>query len=81
MERKEINSLIKIYGLSFLCALPIIIALDVLISAYVSLVVLTVIDVIILLLATVVGYIIVEKRKQSIARKREEFLANNNKNA
>ncbi len=79
MNRKEISGLTKIYALSFLCAIPIIILLDILISKYVSTTVLTVIDVILLLLSAVVGYIIAEKRKQKIARKREEFLANKQK--
>ncbi len=78
MERKEIMRLTKIYGLSFLCALPIIILIDVLISNYISLFVLTLIDIVILLASAVLGYIIAEKRKQYIAKKREEFLANKN---
>lgn len=76
MNRKEISELTKIFGLSFLCAIPIIIILDILISNYVSTTVLTIIDVIILLISAIVGYTIAEKHKQKIARKRKEFLAN-----
>ena len=80
MTRKEFMAIIKVYMLSFLCALPIIIGLDILINQYVSLGVLIIIDVIILLIASVCGYLINEKRKKSFARKREEFLASKGKN-
>ena len=76
MNRKEYTTLVKIYMLSFLCALPLVIGLDILINAYVSLTVLIVIDVIIFVISGVIGYFIVEARKKNIAKKREEFLAN-----
>lgn len=76
MTRNEYMGIMKTYLLSMLCALPIVIVLDILINAYVSLFVLVVIDFIILVLAAFIGYIIVDKRKKNIARKREEFLAN-----
>ncbi len=81
MTRKEYMAIIKIYMLSFLCALPIIIVLDIFINKFVSLTVLVIIDVIILLLASVCGYLINEKRKKSIAQKRKEFLANKDSSA
>ena len=76
MSRKEYTSMVKTYMIALLCALPIVIGLDLLISAYVSLLVLVIIDIIIFLIAAVVGFIIVDRRKKKIAEKREEFLKN-----
>ncbi len=80
MNRKQYFSLVKTCMLSLLCALPIVIILDLLISNYVSILVLTIIDIIIFLLAALIGYFIVDRHKKRIAEKREEFLKNQKAN-
>ncbi|MBO5103011.1 MAG: hypothetical protein J6C13_02855 [Clostridia bacterium] len=73
MTRNDYVKIVKVFGLSILCALPIVIILDLIISPYVSMVVLTTIDVVIFVVASLIGYLVYEKRQKYIARKREEI--------
>lgn len=73
MTRNEYVKLFKIFGVSFLCALPIIIILDLLIEQYISLIILVTIDVVILVVAAIIGYVIYDNRQKKIQAKKEEL--------
>ena len=73
MTRNEYVKLFKIFGVSFLCALPNIIILDLLIEQYISLIILVTIDVVILVVAAIIGYVIYDNRQKKIQAKKEEL--------
>ncbi len=83
MTRNDYVKLFKVFGVSILCALPIVIILDLLIESYVSTIVLTTIDVVIFIVAAIVGFVIYDNRQKRIQAKKEELQnkkskANNN---
>ena len=73
MTRNDYVKLFKVFGVSILCALPIVIILDLLIESYVSTIVLTTIDVVIFIVAAIVGFVIYDNRQKRIQAKKEEL--------
>ncbi len=73
MTRNDYVKLFKVFGVSILCALPIVIILDLLIESYVSTIVLTTIDVVIFIVAAIVGFVIYDNRQKRIQAKKEEI--------
>ena len=75
MTRKEYFWHAKIFGLSLLVTIPLLIALDLLIEQHISNFALITIDVVLILFGYVVALMLADKRKKHIAKKRQEFLA------
>ncbi len=73
MNRIEFGKIFKAFLLSALCALPIVIILDLLIKEHVSMAVMTTLDVIVFIVAGFLGYLLYTKRQEYIAKKREEI--------
>ena len=73
MTRNDYVKLFKVFGVSIICALPIVIILDLLIESYVSTIVLTTIDVVIFIVAAIVGFVIYDNRQKRIQAKKEEI--------
>ncbi len=71
---KEMADNMKTFLVSMLCVIPLVIIVSLIIGNAVSSFVLILIDCIILVGGSVIGYIIVDKYKERIKQKREEFL-------
>ena len=76
LTRKDYVHYVKLFGLSLLVTVPLLIVLDVLIVAHVNTVALMFLNVVLVIAGYIIANVISEKRKQHIAKKREEFLAN-----
>lgn len=74
MTRKDYSRYAKIFGLSLLMSVPIILVLDLLIQNYVSQFAIITIDVVIVITLYVFTLWLAEKRTQRIAKKRQQFL-------
>lgn len=74
MTRKDYVRYAKIFGLSLLVSVPLLIALDILISTHISQVVLVILNVSLIIAGFVGAIFIAEKRAKHIAKKRQEFL-------
>ncbi len=74
MTRKDYVRYAKIFGLSLLVSVPLLIALDILISKHISQVVLVILNVALIIAGFVGAIFIAEKRAKHIAKKRQEFL-------
>ncbi len=72
--RKEMADNMKTFLVSMLCVIPLVIIVSLIIGNAVSSFVLILIDCIILVGGSVIGYIIVDKYKERVKQKREEFL-------
>lgn len=76
MTRKEYFKYAKIFLLSLIVSVPILIALNLLISSHLAYWVLITVNVVVLITCFVLGVVIDEKHTKYIARKREEWVKN-----
>lgn len=76
LTRKDYVHYVKLFGLSLLVTVPLLIVLDALIVAHVNTVALMFLNVVLVIAGYIIANVISEKRKKHIAKKREEFLAN-----
>ncbi len=75
MNRNDYIKSAKIYGIMVLCMLPILIGANILLNGLVAMWVLVLIDVVLLIIGYIIAQYIADKRKERIAKKREEFVA------
>ncbi len=78
MNRNDYIKSAKIYGIMVLCMLPILIGANILLillNGPVAMWVLVLIDVVLLIIGYIIAQYIADKRKERIAKKREEFVA------
>ena len=80
MNRADYNKIVKSMFIGAIFALPIVIVFDVLIQAYLSLLVMSVIDIVIFIVAGVTGFLIIDNRNKKIEKKREELKAQKRQN-
>ena len=73
--RKEMADTMKIFLVSMLCTLPLVIILNLTVGIYIPSVALVMIDCMIFVGFAVIGYVIVDKHRKKIAKKRAEFEA------
>ena len=76
MTRKEYLRYARIFGISLLVIIPVLIALNLLIGAYVSPVARIFLNVALVLAGYLIALYISKKHTERIAHKRQEFLAN-----
>ena len=79
MTRNEYTKIVKSIFIGAVFALPLVIILDVFIHEYVGMLIMTVIDVMIFLIAGVAGFIIIDNRNKKFEQKREELKSNKRK--
>ena len=70
LTRKDYVHYVKLFGLSLLVTVPLLIVLDVLIVAHVNTVALMFLNVVLVIAGYIIANVISEKRKQHIAKKR-----------
>ena len=76
MTRKDYYRYTKIFLLSLLVSVPVLIVFDLFVGPHLAYWLLMAVNVVILIIGFVVGLVIADKRAQYVARKRQEFLAN-----
>ena len=76
VTRKEMADNMKTFLVSLLCITPLVIVVTLLITGLIPNWVVVLIDCIIFVGGAVIGYIIVDKYKEHIKKKRQEFLNN-----
>jgi len=75
VSRKEMADMMKIFLVSMLCTLPLVVVVNLLIGNSVPSGLMIFIDCVIFVGFAFVGYIIVDKHRKKIAKKRAEFEA------
>jgi len=73
VTRKEMADTMKIFMVSMLCALPFVIIFNLFLGNNIPSYLMVMIDCVIFIGLAFVGYIIVDKRRKRIAKKREEL--------
>ena len=74
VTKKEMADNMKTFLISLLCIIPIVIIVNLLIITLIPDWVVVIIDCIIFVGGSVIGYIIVDKYKQRIQKKRQQYL-------
>ncbi len=75
VSRKDMADMMKIFLVSMLCTLPLVIIINIFVSASVSPGLMIFIDCVIFVGFAFVGYVIVDRHRKKIAKKRAEFEA------
>ena len=76
MTRKDYYRYAKIFLLSLLVSVPVLVAFDLLVAKHLTYWVLITVNVVILLVGFFVAIVLADKRAKRIARKRQEWLKN-----
>ena len=81
MDRKEYTGIFKVYGLALLCIIPVLIAINLVLSPLVEYWVMVLIDCVLILVGAMLAIKINDRRKEKIRQKRAEFEAKQKQNA
>jgi len=76
MTHNDYTSYAKLFGIMLIVSIPVLLAINFLLKGLVSMTVLIILDTVLLIAGFCIAIVIKEKHKANIAKKREEYLAN-----